>query len=229
MLRRIMILNILFFNMFLIGYAYNESNLDNIEYSKYGMTYENEDLGSRLRRLESDYFGMAQSGDIENRIQRIEQMSQNEKLTTTMPFQDTYVPPVKKKTAIRRFFEDNLPVGGYNQGIITGYTPPIINNMGYNRYRNQYYDFLNNPHNNYCPYHNTYHNHQHRRYRQNLNKYLNNRLGYNRYNNHWGYNRPYNYNQAYNRPYSYNPYYRPYHNPGITNVATRSTVHILQD
>lgn len=250
MLRKFIILNAVILQFLILSSAYSQNNLDSIEMSKYGTIYSNDDLGTRLRRLETDLFGMAQSGDLDTRMNMIEQMAGNDNLTSSViPF-DTYY-PAKKESAIKRFF-NNISSPLPSQSYITGYTPPI-NNMGFsnNLYGNNYPNFMNNPNNTFCPFHNNlrpnipnqYHNHYYNNYNKynkynnyNYNRYTGNR--YSPYRNNIsrilpGINRG---NNFYNRPYRYNPYYNPYTSPGImqptdmlTNVATRSTVHILQD
>ena len=64
------------------AYSYSDYDLDNIEYLKYGQNFSYEPLGNRLNRLETDFFGMAQSGNIEDRVYRLSQIAQNSKIQT---------------------------------------------------------------------------------------------------------------------------------------------------
>lgn len=224
MLRKIIIMSLFVFQLSMQVFAYNENDLGNIELSRYGRVYTNEDFGTRLRRIETDIFGMAQSGDLDKRMNMIQQMTSNEKSVSVVPYENIYTE--KKQNPIKRFFS-NMTLPSYYPGVVTGYTPGM-NTYGYNNiYRNEYSDFMNN-HNNFCPFNNQrlnnipgrYHNHYYNGYGYNNNRYLNN--------NRTGHVYPYN-NAV--RPYRYNPYYNKYPVPTdvITNVATRSAVHILQD
>lgn len=237
MLRKIIILIAVISQLFISALAYSDDILNNMEFRKYGTTYSNEDLGSRLRRLETDFFGMAQSGDAETRMNNLQQISGGNSVSAYLPPDDNFYPG-KKQSAIKRFF-NNMTSSIYDPGVITGYTPPIYNNGYVNSiYGNEYKNFLNR-NNNYCPfnsrnyspsyrqYHNHYYNNYnpagnniYRPYRNNVSSILPSMNT----NNIVQMNRPY-------RPYRYNPYYNPYSRPTnqFTNVATRSSVHILQD
>lgn len=248
MLKKISFIIVLFCQFFLISFAYNDNTIDNLEYSKYGKIYSNEDFGSRLRRLEKDILGMSQTGDVTSRINKLQQVAGYGNYSAIIPPEDNFYPG-EKKSAIRRFF-DNVSSAFYDPGTITGYTPSLTGSGYYydSVYGNNYFNSLNG-YNRYNPYNRSYrgynnpffnNNRYFRNHRpmnnkissilpsMNTNKVINMN---NRFPNHF--HRPY-------RPYrpnsSYSPYgYNPYNHNGfiptdrITDVATRSSVHILQD
>ncbi len=226
MLRKIVILNILITQMFVTGFCFSEKDLSAIEMSKYGKVYMTDDFGTRLRRLETDFFGMTQSGDIETRINKLNQIAGSSNVSAIVP--PLY--PSKKRSAIGRFF-DNITSSIYDPGVVTGYTPPLYS-TGYttNRYSN-YYNPMNN--HNFYPYNKAYgfnrpYRHPHIRNR-NYNKFykgVSRLLPHNNLrNNIINVNRPgsYGYNNYYRHPYNILP------TNSVTNVATGSTVRILRD
>ena len=216
------------FSMSAIGFS--EQNLNDLEYAKYGTSYEHESLAQRLNRLETDFFGMSQTGDIEKRLNNLSKINSEYKNGISTPY-SSYT--TKPKGILRNFW-DNLTSGFMNNdGYMTGYTPSIMNTsssmgMPNDAYNNYLYNNMNNfP--SYCPYNPRFQNNYHNRYANPNNRYFNgvNRFQpYSRYNRY--YNRPYLNNSAY-----YNPRYRP--NSNVTtyylppNVQTKSSVHILQD
>ena len=222
MLKKIFVIVIFLIHTCIPVFSYSENTLDNLELSKYGKTYSNEDLGSRLRRLETDIFGMSQSGNPDKRMGNLIKMaSQDSYYQNFEPYKNTYLP--EKKNIVKRFF-DNVS-STFSTPAITGYTPSFYNSGFYpnNIYSRKYNNFLNNP-NRYRPYNNSYY----------FNNYRNN--PYSRYYNNTGFNSAIR-NRHYN-PRRHNSYYKPYitANPyGIIptdvnrNIATRSTVHILRD
>ena len=60
----------------------NQNFSNKIEFQKYGQVFVLDSLADRLNRLETDFFGMAQTGNIEDRVNRLVQISQNSKHAT---------------------------------------------------------------------------------------------------------------------------------------------------
>lgn len=226
MFLRFLFVSVLFVFCQLIGFCYSENILNDIEYKKYGASYPNESLSERLSRLETDYFGMEQQGSIESRIDVLSKMSSNRRSSSIQtPIYNSY--PVKKKSAIRRFW-DNFT----DDGTITGFTPSITsstfsngssyyssgNNYVDNFRRNAFNNFFNGR-NNYCPYHNTFHNNM------NWKNDINHNLG-NHFHNNLGNGFPpppdmHNYQRPQNR------IVRNFYNP--PNIHSSSSVHIIRD
>lgn len=217
-------LSLFYFFIQLIGFCYSEDILNEIEYKKYGTTFQNESLADRLNKLETDFLGMEQKGSIDERLDLLYKISNNSKNTTIQrPYYENY--QTKKRSAVRKFF-DNLG----DLGTVTGFTPSLSSNY-YNN--GSYYDsygansqnwnhsgynnFFNN--NNYCPYHNSYHNNH-------FNHPIHNRhwIGNNFHNNHF---------QEYNSPYLPQHIYpenrvtRNFYIP--PNVQSRTSVRIIRD
>lgn len=227
MFKKLIVLMLFVFQIYSAALAFSENTLDSMEISKYGKSYSNEDLGSRLRRLETDVFGMSQTGDVDTRVSNLFKMtSDNVSVPLLQPYDNFYTP--EKKSTVRKFF-DNIS-SSFSSPYITGYTPSFFGSNGYpnNIYGREYMNFLNNG-SNYCPMNNPYYPRHYRRF-----------------NNHYhnGYNNKYKHNMRLNpafrnslsRAYRYNTRYNPYSQPygymptdAVTNVATRSTVHILRD
>lgn len=234
MFKKILILNIAYLIGSLAGYCDLGDKLTDIEYAKYGESFTYESISDRLNRLETDYFGMAQTGDIDSRINMLSTMSRSSKQIAVQNPYDAYYTG-KQKGKLRTFW-DNVTSTFDSTGVMTGYTPSMTTNSynyGYptNMYRNEFLNFMNNPQS-YCPYHNRYHYNNHilnRPYHNNWGM-INNQNINNRY-----YNRIHSpYNNMYN-PYwggqNYNPYFRTPRNMIYTppNIATRSSVHIIKD
>ena len=223
MSKKVLVIIIFLLQSYIPVLSYTDSTLGNLEFSRYGKTYCNEDLGSRLRRLETDIWGMSQSGNLDTRIENLVKMtSQDVNNYNFQSYDNPYLP--EKKNIVRRFF-DNV-TSTFSAPSITGYTPSFYSSSVYpnNIYRREYNNFLNNG-NRYLPYNNSYYFN---------NNYRNN--PYHRYYNNTGFNSAIR-NRHYN-PHRNNSYYKPYitANPyGIIptdvnrNIATRSTVHILRD
>ncbi len=207
MIKKYVITALIIMQLPILAPAYTEDNLDSIEMAKYGRVYSTENLANRLRRLETDYFGMAQSGDIDKRISMLQQIAVNERMPYYPDINDEYFYLSKKPNALQRFF-NNVSSVFYSPGVVTGYTPNMYNP----NWNNEYMNFMNSRNSYYCPYHDTYHRGINNRFRS---RYYGNYR--NRYGNSYGYN--------FNNPYSRG--YIP--TDALTNVATRSTVHILQD
>lgn len=140
-------------------FAFTEEILERIEYSKYGLTYPQESVSQRLQRLETDYFGMEQTGSIDSRLELLSKMSDNDRSLYKHPSViERHVTSPKSK--VRKFLENLIDTGA-----ISGFTPPITNsayNNGYyeestgsgyyNNYGDKWFDNFNNYKNNYCPY-----------------------------------------------------------------------------
>lgn len=220
-------------------YSYSPEQLANMEMVKYGQSYENDSLSSRLMRLETDLFGMTQSGDIDSRLDMISQMiGSSASVPAYTPDNsyysqnNSYYYPQKKESAIKRFW-NNL-TDDFSSGAITGFTPPLTS-TGYvnDLYGNGFMNFTNNS-GRYCPLHNTYHNNGF--FNNNPHNFWN---GRNRYHN--AFNRGHNFRHPLHlgrNPYytNFNSYANPYGYYGnriptntYNNVLSRSTVHILQD
>ena len=135
--------NILLFELivFVLGnaaaFCYSEDNLSRIEYLRYGMTFADESLSQRLNRLETDYFGMSQTGDINKRIENLAKINQTSKSTAASPkVKHTFAKKVRIKT-----FLDNLLSYFCNNGYITGFTPSITSEgTEYEEYRKNIYE-----------------------------------------------------------------------------------------
>lgn len=143
-MKKILFSLVLFFCSISFVFAYSEDEVSFLEMKKYGQTYNNQSLADRLFRLETDILGMRQSGDLDSRINTLNNIFSN-------PAPNAIVPPSvdiyssRRKGLLGRFLDD------FSSGYVTGFIPPI--NTGY--YSDDY-------HNNYCPYgnnqvHSTYH------------------------------------------------------------------------
>jgi hypothetical protein len=210
MFKKLLISNLIF--IFSLGnvFAYSDEVLNNLELKKYGQIFEYESLSERLNRLETDYFGMSQSGDLDDRISKLSQISINSRTYPSAYPYENYKP---KKATMRTFWDNFSSL--FDSGSITGFTPPMsvygYSPMQENIYRQQYLDFLNNPQS-YCPYHNRY-----------------NYFPQNRLNSSY----PYSINHSpirhdYMGNYPINRYYRPnFYNP--PNIYTGAGVHIIND
>ena len=210
--------------------AYSDDDLSVLEKQNYGMSFEDESLSDRLNRLEENFFGMAQSGDLETRFDNLFKISTGKKESAIVtPDYDYYSVSKQKKSGIKNFF-DNF-TSPFSQGVVTGFTPPIGYSNSFPSYGNDFMNFLENNNNQYCPYHNSYHNRNNYRNNKFLRKYNNNLSSsrkYRNYNNHYpskyGYNHPHRYS-------SYNPYLSQNYRPTLGNrtFSTGSTVRIIND
>lgn len=179
MCKKFIIFTVIVFQFFIISYAdYVDEALNNIELKQYGRTFVEDSIGSRLIRLETDYFGMAQSGSVENRIYSLEKMAAVNK--SIPQFQEdlfgdrVYYSKNEKPNKVQQFF-NNITAPFSSYGTVTGYTPPIQTSV----YGNSFGQFNDS----YCPYHH-------------------------KYNNHMNYNRLYHHPHPHivnNYPYSYRP------------------------
>ena len=182
--------------------SYSDEELNKIEYQKYGHVFVEDSLSVRLNRLESDYFGMAQSGNIEQRINKLIQISNHSK-QANFSYPDY---PINKKSKLKNFLNNTAEFFG--SGYMTGFTPSFTGsgyNYAENMYRNEYKDFIRN-YSGYCPYYNRYYS----------NAY--NTAPISAYTPH----SPYIQNNGLNNRYR-QIYYAP------PNIYTGSSVHIIKD
>jgi len=226
----------------LISFSFSEDELAGLEYSRYGEVYGSDSLSDRLNRLENDFFGMAQTGDIDSRISMLSKINGNSRGSAIINPMENYYPG-QKRSRIRNFW-DNVSSTFSDSGSITGFTPPMSSsgyNMGYsnNMYRNSFSNFLNNP-GGYCPYHNRYNNFNNRFFNRpyhNNHGFINSGLNNNRFHN---FHKPHGCPLHHIHPYqnNINPMFNNY-NPNNRfsrtyyqtppNITTRSSVHIIRD
>ena len=113
-------------------FASYEDRLFELEKLRYGKNFQNESISERLLRLEEDYFGMTQAGDINSRINMLMQIAKN-----NYPNQFSYdrksYSPRQKKGGVKNFLKD-LASTFIDSGSMTGYIPPM----------NTYDDFYHN-------------------------------------------------------------------------------------
>ena len=205
MLKKYIFIIVLSLFAVLTAYSYAEDDLSRLEYQRFGRVYEEDSLGERLNRLETETFGMAQTGDIDGRIDRLSKLNENGKMPSmAVPYNNS----LKKKDRLKNFFSNVLDI--FDTGSITGFTPSFYSTGGYsdNIYQNEFNNFMNNPQG-YCTYHNRPYSDL---YRHNL--YMNNQPPVT-YGNYYG-------NYPINRNYYPNTYMPP-------NVYTRAGVHILNN
>lgn len=141
------------------GFCLTNDVLSDIELSNFGKNYENESLANRLNRLETQFFGMTQSGDIDSRINTIYKMATD---PLSNPVSSISENNYSAKKPLKRFWQ-NITSAFDNNGIITGYTPSIssFNVSGFDLNNNFNNNLNHNFHNNYynktpygyCPYH----------------------------------------------------------------------------
>ena len=233
MIKKIFILGII--TLFSSLNAFSSDDISELEYAKYGTNYPYESLSERLNRLEFDYFGMAQSGDLESRLDKLSKINQNSKTASIFTNNDNYF-NTKKKSSIRNFWDSiTSPFG--NNGYITGYTPSIntITTSGYENdiYGNHFNNYMNNPYS-FCPYNSQLHNrvpytgygYFPNKRNSDYNRFLNHDSRFISHNNksqrlhHY----PYNNNNNFNQPYvNRTTYYLP------PDFETKSSIHILKD
>ncbi len=213
MLKKLIILSLLYFGMSLFGFCFSEDDIAKLEYSKYGEIYTNESISERLTRLENDYFGMTQNGDIDSRINMLSKMTENSKRSAIIDPLESYYPGKKKNSA--RNFWDNFSSSFSDNGVITGYTPPLYN-QGYsnNIYKNELRNSLNYT-NGYCPYNSSYNDSLFNRFLHKSNNKINKPV-YKR-------NLPTPHNNLRGRRLSGSYYQMP------PNITTRSSVSIIED
>ncbi len=208
--------------------SFSDDELARMEYTRYGQAFENESLSTRLNRLESDVFGMAQSGSVDDRINMLAKLSQDSIKSPISPIYENYYPGDKPSKLKSMWNTISAPFS--TTSTMTGFTPSWdsyygTTGSGYanNMYRNEFLNFMNNP-GNYCPYHNRYHNN---------NRFFNRPYYQNKGFLNSGIKRPYYHNNLHNHNYNgnYYNYYRNFNNnPYFTpDITTRSSVHIIRD
>ena len=225
MLRKLITTGFILFLFSLSVFGYSEDNLSALEYERYGTYFPNESLSERLNRLETDYFGMSQTGDIDLRIANLSKVNSNAKNGINLPF-DGYN---NTKTSKFRNFWNNLNSVFNDNGYMTGFTPSM-NTTSTSGYSNDIYDNLyRNNMQSFCPYnHPRIHHSNHRYYNRHLNNRRGNFNGVNRFTPNRFYPNRFNPNIGYypniNRPYvNSTRYYTP------PNFETKSSIHILRD
>lgn len=213
MLKKISILFLFLFFVLNNVFAYSDDVLDKMEYIKYGTVFNQEALASRLNRLETDYFGMRQSGDLDSRIENLSKIVKAGNYGNIQPY-NAYVP--SKKNLFQKVLNDLS--GFMSMPYMTGFSPSILDEDA--PYNNDLYDreYMKMRNNYYCPADGVYDRNHYQKFR-NYNKYGNNRNNLNSYNPFMNRN-----------PYRYIPSYNPYiPTDSYKNVSTGSTVHILND
>ena len=215
-----------YFFVQLIGLCYSEDILNELEYQKYGVTFQNESLAQRLSKLETDFLGMEQKGSIDERLDLLYRISNTSRTTAIQkPYYSNH--PEKKKSAIRKFFDNIGDIGS-----MTGFTPALssttYNNGSYydsygndnlSNWGNRVFNNFLDAQNNYCPYHNSYHN---------------NHFNHPIHNRHWiGDNMQYNHfygNHHSHMPQHIYPQNRTVRNFYIPpNIQSRTSVRIIRD
>lgn len=215
----IKILFICFTFICLQSFVCAENILDDIEYEKYGRIYKTESLAERLTRLEKDYFGMEQQGNIASRLDTLSRVSKNSTNSVYKePEYDFY--PAKKSRNIRNFFSDL-----FDGDSMTGFTPSLTSSSynGSSYYNSQgnnlgdwgnrvFHSFIDNQYNNY-PYNHSFHR---------------NHFNFPKHNRH-PYYRGIGYNQ-FQVPDDFRPQNRIIRSFYVPpNVETRSTITIMKD
>lgn len=137
-----------FFILFLsnVCFASYEDRLLQLESLRYGKSFQNESLSQRLLRLEEDYFGLSQSGDIDSRLNMLFQIAQNDYPNPRYLEKQT-IP--RKKSRIRNVLNEIASVFA-DRGVVTGFVPPMSvydNNYGnYNSaFESDYYNRFFSP------------------------------------------------------------------------------------
>ena len=228
MLKKSLILILVIIINVIPAISFYENELDALEQSKYGQTFQSDSLSDRLNRLENDLLGMSQTGDLDSRIVRLTQVVQPNINPNNIVYpQSNYNSyEMQPKRNLWQRFWDNVSDTFDSTGVITGYTPGLYSSgYGYapNIYRNELRNMFYNSQN-YCPYHNTFHNNFPNRFYNRFNGSfppINNRILYNQRFNPY-YQNAFN-NNYYNRYGNYNRIYSP------PNIVTRSAVHIMND
>jgi len=222
MLKKIFMLAFLSIFISAAAFCFSEDDISAAEYARYGRNFADESLGERLNRLETDFFGMSQTGSINSRLENLSRMASNIKNDVNSVLNNNYYE--KKPKKFFRKILDNLTSGFGADEFITGYTPSVINTISssgglnyynsrypYSGWNNNYYNNYNNYNSRYnYPYHTNYFDRTGSLYRNN-NPYM--------YHNPYG-NYPYNHTAPYT---SRTGYYIP------PQVETQSSIHILKD
>lgn len=121
--------------------------LSTMESKVFHQTYSQNDTESRVERLEQEIFGATQSGDFTSRYETLKTAINNYK--SNQNSSDYYPDPLASTQGRRRGIVGTLGsllLGGYSNGYMTGFTPPIDpfnntsngynNNNGYNNFAN---------------------------------------------------------------------------------------------
>lgn len=120
-----------------------EENLSELETSAFNQIYPNDDLSTRLTRLEREFFGAKQSGNIEKRLSKLMNSKNYYCDEPNEEYYSAIINPNKNKGikgVLSRIVDDFTASG------ITGYTPQMQTNYG-----GSYYDIM--PYNNiYTPF-----------------------------------------------------------------------------
>lgn len=138
-------------------FASYEDKLLELETLRYGRTFQNESISQRLLRLEEDYFGLSQSGDITSRINMLSQIASNN-YPNQLSYDRRVYQPQRKSSKLRNFLKD-LASTFTDPGVMTGYIPPIqsYDDTYYNNsFNNDYYNRFFTPPKyspNYAPSH----------------------------------------------------------------------------
>ena len=237
MFKKIFALSAAVFAFSIAAYSFSEEDIAAIESAKYGSIFTDESLGERLNRLETDFFGMAQAGSIDERIANLSRINTNIKNGVHFPANGSYYNNSKREGILKRIWNNlssNSLDSGFDDEFLTGFTPPMVNTLsssGYlNNLGNSYGRFYNNlPA--YCPYNGSdfdaskllkrrYHNNRMAR-RLPPPKYAPNAM--NIINNpHSAYMPGYPYQHGYGGGVR-TQYYTP------PNIETKSSIHILRD
>lgn len=231
MIKLLIFYSFLVVSIFSCAFAYSENDISRLEFQKYGRCYEDDSLAERLSRLENDYLGMTQSGDIDKRVYNLLTIgkSTSNGFESYDDFNQEQV-PVQKKGKLKTFW-NNISSGLNDMGSMTGFIPPLTTYSNYNGYSpyyngNGYWNsynpnsYSNDPFHNNHIYHRGCIQHPHN-YFNPINNRIVNRINSNLYNNRY-------YNGViFPNMYPYQNSYYPTN--GYTNYSTRSTVTILND
>ena len=209
--------------------SFSENDISILEIERYGKNYPYESLGERLTRLETEYFGMTQSGDIDSRIENLMRINQNKQNGVNFKMGN------KNKNEEKGFFKNifkDFTSNFRNNGSITGYTAPMntITSTGYgDLYERMNHSQWNYPHDLGYNYRNPYY--KRTPYVNRDNKFISKNNERNSYVNHRNYRRNNNYNRydkVRNNSFYYNPQYSnmtDYYLP--PEIETKTSIHIL--
>lgn len=147
MLKKIYFLFFIFFVFACESFASYEDKLSELEHLRYGKTFQSESLSERLFRLEEDYFGLSQSGDINSRINMLMKMAHNN-YPNQLSYDRKEYYSQSKQGRLKNFFR-NMASAFFDSGAMTGYIPPVDvydNTCGYNNsFETDYYNRFFSP------------------------------------------------------------------------------------
>ncbi len=110
-----------------VGYDV-EDKLSHLERSAFNRVYSDDELSSRLTRLETEYFGAKQSGTLDSRLDKLMKNA----YFCDSPISDDYSSmiyqtpeTITSSKGIKGFW--NKIKNDFDMGSFTGYTPPITN------------------------------------------------------------------------------------------------------